>query len=83
MQVAPGRERGLRVFDRVRIWSGENGNVHYEIRDANDVPFVHGAMSESDWKDLRAKQIQTYPPNVSVSLLTNLIAILAIVAEDF
>lgn len=70
------------MFDRVRIWDDQSGNVHYEIKDANGVPFIHTAMPAHEWKALRDKQIDSFPANVSISLLTDLLAVSADVLED-
>jgi hypothetical protein len=81
------------VFDRIRIWDEEVKTlgddsppvqrfVHYEIKDEHGIPFIHGAIPVAEWNALRAKQIITFPPNVSISLLTDLIAVLSTVVDD-
>lgn len=70
------------MFDRVRIWDDERGFVRIEIKDDNGVLFYNTSMPAGEWYALRDKQIQTYPRNVSVSLLTDLVTVLAIAIES-
>ncbi|QGJ90099.1 hypothetical protein HWC80_gp060 [Mycobacterium phage Indlulamithi] len=70
------------MLDRVRIWDGENGNVHIELKDEDDVPFSHTVIPPHEWKELRDNMIKTFPANVSVSLLTDYLVALGIHALE-
>ena len=70
------------MLDRVRIWDDEAGNVHYEVKDSDGVPFIHTCMTSTEWKALRDKQIDTYPGNVTVSMLTDYLAVLDDVVSE-
>lgn len=64
------------MLDRLHIWTDESGLVHYEERDQNGTPVSHCAMHPNEWYNLRTQVISTYPGNVSISLLTDYIAVM-------
>lgn len=64
------------MIDKIRIWNDDSGNVHYEVKDKQDTPFMHVCMSQSEWNALRNKTIESYPAGVQLSTLTDYLAVL-------
>lgn len=69
------------MIGNARIWTDDAGMFHYELSDDQGVPFIHSAMTSDEWNGLRNKLIKQYPPNVSVSLLTDYLTVLLDVIE--
>lgn len=72
---------GSKVLDRVRIWSDESNNTHYELKDDHNVPFHHGVIPSAEWKELRSNVIETLPrsaTSIPSSAVTDLLTVLSI-----
>ena len=63
------------MLERIRIWDSKDGFVHYELTATDGTIEAHCAMPVNEWIALRNKQIHSYPGNVSISLLTDYLAV--------